>query len=73
MGANLTQGGRLLVDDIEDFAIECPLHKLRFDLRSGKLLCKGVAESLKIHPVRVKGDGTIEVGFEELILEVDGF
>ena len=68
MGANLTEGGRLLIDDIEECAVECPLHKMRFDLRTGKSLSStpGV-DKLKIFPVRTNALGFIEIGFDELV------
>lgn len=74
MGANLIRGGRLLIDDIEDCAIECPLHKLRFDLRTGKCLSGASgAEQLKVYPVRENEQGIIEIGFDELALCTDDF
>ena len=74
MGANLTEGGRLLIDDIEDCAIECPLHKLRFALRTGKSLSgsPGV-DKLKVFPVRFNEEGLIEIGFDELVLSSADF
>lgn len=72
MGARLIQGGRILTNDIEDFAIECPLHRLRFDLRSGRLLSSGTVEDLKTFPVRFK-NGLIEIGFDSMVLITDNF
>ncbi len=72
MGARLTQGARFLVNDIEDVAIECPLHKMRFDLKSGKLLSRGSAENLKTYPSRIRNDGNLEIGFEA-IAQLVGF
>ena len=72
MGAKLVQGGRILLSDIEDLAIECPLHRLRFDLSSGKLLSNGPVDDLKTFPVRIK-DGQVEVGFESMVLTSDNF
>jgi nitrite reductase/ring-hydroxylating ferredoxin subunit len=72
MGARLIQGGRVMVDDIEDIAIECPLHRLRFDLRTGKLLSKGISDSLKIFPTRFR-DGVLEIGFDSMVLIADHF
>jgi nitrite reductase/ring-hydroxylating ferredoxin subunit len=73
MGAHLVQGGRILIDDIEDIAIECPLHKLRFDLKTGKLLTNGNSDHLKSFPVRVMSDGSVEIGFESMVLLTDNF
>jgi nitrite reductase (NADH) small subunit len=72
MGARLIQGGRILTNDIEDFAIECPLHRLRFDLRSGRLLSSGTVDNLKTFPVRIKS-GLIEIGFDSMVLITDNF
>ena len=73
MGAKLVNGGRILVDDIEDLAIECPLHRLRFDLKTGKLMSNGSADHLKTFPTRVRDDGSIEIGFESMVLLTDNF
>jgi nitrite reductase/ring-hydroxylating ferredoxin subunit len=72
MGARLIQGGRLLVDDIEDIVIECPLHRLRFDLNTGKLMSKGISDNLKVFPTRVRDD-VLEIGFESMVLVAENF
>ena len=66
MGADLT-GGRILMDDIEDLVIECPLHKIRFDLRTGKSISSGFSVSgLETYPTRISPNGEIEIGFTSL-------
>ena len=68
MGANLVQGGRILVDDIEDIVIECPLHKFRFDLYSGKSVSQSAisVDRLAVYPARVNPQGIVEIGFDSL-------
>ena len=72
MGARLVQGARILLDDIQDLAIECPLHRLRFDLHSGKLLSSGISDNLRTFPTRVR-EGSIEIGFESMVLVTEDF
>ena len=36
--------------------IECPLHQGRFDIRTGKALCRPVSEDLPIYPVKIVGE-----------------
>jgi len=71
MGQDLTDGSKVFVNDIEDLVIECPLHKLRFDLRNGALTSIGPATmqtlSLTTYPIRVNTlTDRLEIGFESL-------
>jgi 3-phenylpropionate/trans-cinnamate dioxygenase ferredoxin component len=47
--------------DLEGYAIVCPRHGARFDLRSGKVLSLPAFVDIPAYPVRVN-DGQIEVG-----------
>lgn len=52
-----THGDARLCDGfLEDGTIECPLHQGRFDVRSGKALCKPLTENLRTYPIRVEGE-----------------
>ena len=82
MGGDLTEGSKILVTDVEDLIIECPLHHYRFDMRSGRLASTGTPLTgnsnegggggkkvgpLQTYPVRVnKETELIEIGFEAL-------
>lgn len=49
-----THGNARLCDGfLEDGAIECPLHQGRFDVKTGKALCKPLTADLRIYPVRI--------------------
>jgi nitrite reductase/ring-hydroxylating ferredoxin subunit len=41
---------------LEGYAIECPLHFARFDVRTGKLLSGPVATDVPTYEVRLDGD-----------------
>lgn len=41
---------------LDGYAIECPLHAARFDVRSGAVLDPPATEDLKTYPVRAIGD-----------------
>jgi len=79
MGGNLTEGSKILVTDVEDLIIECPLHHYRFDIRNGRLASAGTPPvgysneksqqvgPLQTYPVRVNVETElIEIGFEAL-------
>ena len=79
MGGNLTEGSKILVTDVEDLVIECPLHHYRFDMRTGRLASAGTPPvgyshdknqqvgPLQTYPVRInKETELIEIGFEAL-------
>ena len=79
MGGDLTEGAKILVTDVEDLVIECPLHHYRFDMRTGKLASAGTPPvgyatdknqhvgPLQTYPVRInKETELIEIGFEAL-------
>ncbi|MEO7400339.1 MAG: non-heme iron oxygenase ferredoxin subunit [Polaromonas sp.] len=35
--------------------IECPLHQGRFDIRTGKAMCRPVTQALPVYPVKIVG------------------
>lgn len=35
--------------------IECPLHQARFDIRTGKAMCRPATEGVAVYPVRIVG------------------
>ena len=41
---------------LEGYAVECPLHFARFDVRTGKLLSGPVATDVPTYEVRLDGD-----------------
>lgn len=47
--------------DLDGYAITCPRHGARFDVRSGKALCLPAIEDIRTYPVR-ELDGKIEIG-----------
>lgn len=52
-GQPLTEG------TLEGFAVECPRHFARFDVRSGKPLCMPAVEPIATYEVRVQGDDVL--------------
>jgi nitrite reductase/ring-hydroxylating ferredoxin subunit len=79
MGADLTKGAKIMVTDVEDLVIECPLHHYRFDIKTGKLASDGIfpvgystdrnqqVGILQTYPVRINGESElVEIGFEAL-------
>ncbi len=46
---------RLSEGYLEDCEIECPLHQARFDIRSGKAMCKPATEAVAVYPVKIVG------------------
>ncbi len=49
-GQPLTEGA------LEGFAVECPRHGARFDVRSGRALCMPAVEPIATYEVQVQGD-----------------
>lgn len=47
--------------DLDGYAIICPRHGARFDVRSGKALCLPAIEDISVYPVR-EVDGEIQIG-----------
>ena len=47
--------------DVDGYALICPHHGARFDLRTGEALTLPAVESVPVYPVRVR-DGMIELG-----------
>jgi 3-phenylpropionate/trans-cinnamate dioxygenase ferredoxin subunit len=53
-----THDGQPLTDGpVEGFAIECPRHGARFDIRTGKVLCMPATEPVRVFRVEVRADG----------------
>ncbi|MBI3320565.1 MAG: non-heme iron oxygenase ferredoxin subunit [Candidatus Omnitrophica bacterium] len=48
--------GPLSGGTLEDYALECPRHGARFDVRSGKVLCLPAAVPIPTYEVKVEGD-----------------
>lgn len=48
--------GPLSGGTLEEYAIECPRHGARFDVRSGKVLCLPAAVPIPTYEVKVEGD-----------------
>ncbi len=53
-------GGSLDQGTLEGYAIECPRHGARFDVRTGKVLALPAARPVRTYPTRVKA-GSVEV------------
>jgi len=52
-----THGNARLCDGmVESGEIECPLHQGRFDIRSGRALCRPLKDNLRIYPVKLEDD-----------------
>ncbi len=49
----------------EDGAIVCPVHRYRFDLKTGRAK-SGIGDVATIYPIEVRSDG-IFIGFEEKV------
>ena len=59
-----THGNAGLCDGfLEGHEIECPLHRGRFDVRSGKAMCAPLSEDLRTFPIRIE-DGSVFVALE---------
>ena len=51
-------GGELAGGPIDGFAVECPRHGAKFDLRSGEALCAPAYTPIEVFPVK-REDGAI--------------
>ncbi len=56
--------GPLGEGELEGFAIECPRHGARFDIRTGEVLCLPAVVPIRTFPVRIEG-GEVYVEIEE--------
>lgn len=56
--------GPLAEGDLDGFAIVCPRHGARFDIRTGKVLSMPAVVDVPWFPTRVEGD-EIQIGFED--------
>jgi 3-phenylpropionate/trans-cinnamate dioxygenase ferredoxin subunit len=56
--------GPLAEGELYGFAIECPRHGARFDIRTGAVLAMPAVVPVKAFPVRIAGD-EVQLGFEE--------
>jgi naphthalene 1,2-dioxygenase ferredoxin component len=62
-----THGAARLCEGFQEgFAIECPLHQGRFDVRTGQCLAPPVTKNLRVYPTRLTA-GRIEVDLPEAI------
>jgi nitrite reductase/ring-hydroxylating ferredoxin subunit len=60
-----THGAARLCEGFQEgFAIECPLHQGRFDVRTGQCLAPPVTKNLRVYATRL-ADGHIEVEIPE--------
>src|SRR5438045_9714879 len=59
-------GGPVAEGEIDGFAIECPRHGARFDLRTGKVLSFPAVVPVPTFPVKLEND-SIYVDVEELL------
>jgi len=60
-----THGAARLCDGFQEgFAIECPLHQGRFDVRTGRCMSPPVTRELRVYPIRLV-DGQIEIQLED--------
>jgi len=50
-------GGDLAGGSVDGFAVECPRHGARFDLRTGAVLAPPAVVPVVVMPVRVEDDG----------------
>lgn len=50
-------GGELTGGCLDGFAVECPRHGARFDLRTGAVLAPPAVTPIVVMPVRVAADG----------------
>ncbi len=41
---------------LDGYAVECPRHGARFDVRDGKVLCLPAAVPIPTYPVKIEGD-----------------
>lgn len=53
--------GPVAEGELDDYAIECPRHGAKFDVRSGQVLTLPAIVDIPAYPVRVQ-DGKIQVG-----------
>ncbi len=53
-----THDGQPLTDGpLHEYAIECPRHGARFDIRTGKVLCMPATQPVRVFAVELRGDG----------------
>ena len=57
-------GGPLGEGDLDEFAIECPRHGARFDVRTGEVLCMPAVVPVRTFPVKEE-DGGLFVEVED--------
>lgn len=53
--------GPVAEGELDDYAIECPRHGAKFDVRSGEVLTLPAIVDIPAYPVRVQ-DGQIQIG-----------
>jgi len=47
---------RLCVGFLDGYAIECPLHQGKFDIRDGRALCAPATQPIRTYPVKIEGN-----------------
>jgi 3-phenylpropionate/trans-cinnamate dioxygenase ferredoxin subunit len=52
-------GGPLGEGQLDGFAIECPRHGARFDVRDGRVLCMPATQPTGVHDVKIEGDNVL--------------
>jgi anthranilate 1,2-dioxygenase large subunit len=50
--------------EAEDGSVECPLHQVLFDIRTGRALCTPATEDIKVYPVKIDGS--------DILIDLDG-
>lgn len=52
-------GGPLGEGELEGFAIVCPRHGAKFDVRDGRVLCMPATQPTGVHDVKIDGDNVL--------------
>jgi 3-phenylpropionate/trans-cinnamate dioxygenase ferredoxin subunit len=52
-------GGPLGEGELDGFAIACPRHGAKFDVRDGRVLCMPATQPTGVHDVRIEGDDVL--------------
>jgi 3-phenylpropionate/trans-cinnamate dioxygenase ferredoxin subunit len=52
-------GGPLAEGELVGFAIQCPRHGARFDIRTGAVLCMPAFEPVAAHEVKIEGNDVL--------------
>ena len=52
-------GGPLGEGELDGFAITCPRHGAKFDVRDGRVLCMPATQPTGVHDVKIEGDNVL--------------